>query len=274
MDEARRALHQAILDQPADLDSRLSEVLSKFDDLWLFASALFAAQQGDVSSMRRLLAGGRADREDAEGRSVVSVAASCGQLAVLEALDAPAQLARPALHRALRLAVQNDQRAAFDWLIALGVDVNGPDEDGSSTLQAAAGRGRASWIELLVTLGADVAQFGPAALLRATRKKNEVGIEAMLAVMTSPVPANLHRQLVHAAREWGRLPVVRSIKRLPVVEEPAPLISAEGGQVIDTVKCHRCGDITLQLIEQPGEGLEHLWCRCTACGDSHWRDNR
>lgn len=262
-----------MVDHSADLESRLSEVLRQFDSTWLYPSALFAAQQGDVASTQRLLAGSPCDRTDAEGRSVVSVAAACGHVSVLEALGPLNQLARPAVHRALRLAVQNDQRAAFDWLIAHGVDVNGADDD-SSTLQAAAGRGRTEWVARLIALGADVDRFGPGALLHAIRRKNEAGIEAMLSALKAPLPPRLHRQLVHAAQEWGRIPIIRAVKRLPVAEHVAVPASDDTGRVIDTVKCEACGDITLLVIEQPDEGLERLWCRCTACGATHWRDNR
>ncbi len=269
--DERASLHHAIKTAPDDaLEGLARSVVARCEAAELAPSALLAAQEGRTAAAVALLAGRAPDAEDEKGNSVVSVASACGHVAILEALKATQPWSTDVSRKALRLAVQNAHRTAFDWLLAQGVDVNGAGNE-SSTLKAAAGRNRADWVDLLAAKGADVARFGPAALQFALERRQEDGARALVGQLTLPLDGRTHRRLVETARKWGNNPVLAAVKRLAVIEQGARSRPGAPGTLLDTVTCSQCGDVTLEIREV--DGLERLLCQCTVCGFETWREN-
>jgi hypothetical protein len=267
--EERRAMHQALREGATSLlESLVVDAVARYPADVLTPSTLFAAQSGRVQAVLALLGGRAPDAEDDRGNSVVSVAASSGHLSVLEAVaNQPWSVA--AGSKALRLAVQNDHRHVFDWLLSRGVDVNGADAE-ASTLRAAAGRDHTAWIEVLVAKGADVRRHGPAALKFALERHKEAGARAMVLLLNEPLDGRTLRALVQAAEDWGNRPVMAAVRRLTSRDE-RPTGGDVRGVLVDTIRCPGCNDITLELRDVDSSG--RLRGECAACEFETWYDN-
>lgn len=119
-----------------------------------------AASDGDVETLRRLLAEGASPRVEIDGVTPLHVAAAKGRVAVVEALVASGAAVdvRDALEgrTPLYVAASLGQDEVVERLLALGADVDDADAGGVTALHAAVGNGHAGAAARLIAAGARV----------------------------------------------------------------------------------------------------------------------
>ena len=151
---------------------------------WKGQTALHNAAAADNVGAVEALIAARASLEarDDAGKTPILLALTPTRTGEARGVQAALLLARYSndRDRALIAALGVEAEAVAELLIARGVDVDFVPEDGPSMLAAAAGMSRPDFLLALLSRGADVAQFGDAALLAAAENGRAAAVTVLL----------------------------------------------------------------------------------------------
>lgn len=153
LEKQRRAGAQDVVEQNRRLISSHADLNHKDMSECGYTALMKAADDGDVESVRILLAAGANPYwRNADGDSALTVAAHAGYLEIVKLLLTP----RADRGGALMEAIRGGQGELVKFLLAQGVPVNGKHFNGRTPVMEAIEAGRGDMVRLLIEAKADV----------------------------------------------------------------------------------------------------------------------